>query len=265
MHVFYRRGAIIPPMKLIVGNWKMYPKTIGEAKKIFAAIKRAAARAPKTKTVICAPHPYIPVLLVARGRVAVGAQDCFWEDEGARTGEVSPAMIASLGASHVILGHSERRALGETNEEVAWKAKAAVTRGLTVILCVGEKARDEQGTYYAEVRDQLIGSLAGFSKVKVAMRRLIIAYEPIWAIGRNAKRAASPADHREMSIHIRRHLADLFGKKDAFRIPILYGGSVDDGNAEGFLRDGAADGFLIGRVSLDPERFGNIIALAARI
>lgn len=249
-------------MKLVVGNWKMYPKTLGNAKMIFAEVKRAAARTPKAKTVICAPYPYLPILLAARGRVAVGAQNCFWEDEGARTGEVSPAMLASIGASHVILGHSERRGLGETNEEVARKAKAAAARGLTVILCVGEKARDEHGAYYAEVRDQLVGSLAGFPKT--AVRRLIVAYEPIWAIGRRARRAASPADHREMSIHIRRHLADLFGKKDAFRIPILYGGSVDDTNAEGFLGDGAADGFLIGRVSLDPERFGSIIALAAR-
>lgn len=240
----------------------MYPKTLGEARRIFVQIKRVVKPSRKVRTIICAPYPYLGALMTTRGNVALGAQNCFWEDDGARTGEVSPAMLASLGVSYVILGHSERRALGETNEDIARKARAAVGRGLSVILCVGEKARDEHGMYYAEVRDQLIGSLVGFPKG--AVRRLIIAYEPVWAIGTKARRSATPADYREMSIHIRKHLTDLFGKKSAFRVPILYGGSVDDANAEGFLDSGGADGFLIGRVSLDPERFGNIIALTNR-
>ena len=253
-------------MKLIVGNWKMYPKTLIEAKKIFTEEKKTARLLKKTKIVSCPPALFIePLSRSALGTKAVslGAQNCFFEDEGARTGETSPLQIASVGATYVILGHSERRALGETDEVIAKKAIQANKAKLTVILCVGEKKRDEAGTYFNEVREQMRKSLTGFPSD--AVKRLVIAYEPIWAIGANAIRPATPHDFHEMSILIKRHLVEQFGKTAGFKVPILYGGSVDEKNAEGFLKEGAADGLLIGRVSLDSERFGTILKLADKL
>lgn len=252
-------------MKLIVGNWKMYPRTLKEAKHIFVELKKGAKKTSRVRVVICPPHLYTASLMALSGtsKIAVGGQDAFYEDEGARTGETSPSALFALGASHVILGHSERRAMGEGDDEVAKKAQSAVRNKLSVILCVGERSRDEAGAYFSEVSAQLRASLSGFPKKETG--RLIIAYEPIWAIGTKAKRAALPADFCEMSILIRRHLVEFFGKKLAFAIPILYGGSVDDHNAEGFLREGGADGLLIGRVSLDAEKLSSIIHIADHI
>lgn len=253
-------------MKLIVGNWKMYPKTLIEAKDIFAKEKKVARALSRTKTVICPPAVFLSALAESSAGVkhlSVGAQNAFFEDEGARTGEVSPLQIASVGATYVILGHSERRALGEADETIAAKAVQAAKAKLTIILCVGEKRRDAGGSYFSEVRDQLRGSLAGFPKD--GSKRLVIAYEPIWAIGKNAVRAATPEDFHEMSILVKRHLVEQFGKTSGFRVPILYGGSVDEKNAEGFLKEGGADGLLVGRVSLDPARFTEIIKLADKL
>ena len=250
-------------MKLIIGNWKMYPKEAKKAKRIWGELKKNSS-SPKAKVVICPPMPYLGAFLSSPGvfRIAVGAQDVFGEDEGARTGEVSPAMVKSLGAQYVILGHSERRALGETDKEVAQKAKAAVRNKLKVILCIGEKERDHGGAYYREVGDQLRASLSRFPKN--AAKSLVVAYEPVWAIGIHAKGVATPESFHEMSIYVRRHLVDYFGKKSGFSIPILYGGSVDDKNAPGFLNEGGAQGFLVGRASLDPRKFSAIVRLASQ-
>lgn len=253
-------------MKLIVGNWKMYPKTLIEAKEIFAGEKKVARTMNKAKVVICPPHLFVATLAqgaLGTKALAVGAQNVFHEDEGARTGETSPVQVASVGATYVILGHSERRALGESDQLIAQKVVAANKAKLTVILCVGEKSRDEAGSYFNEVRKQLRESLDGFPKD--GSKRLVIAYEPIWAIGAKAVRPATPEDFHEMSILIKRHLVEQFGKTSGFRVPILYGGSVDEKNAEGFLKQGGADGLLVGRVSLDPVRFGAIMKLADKI
>ena len=252
-------------MKLIVGNWKMFPSDPREAKDIFQRIKKGTKGKTRARVVICAPALYVATLVgqISTSKVFVGGQNTFTEDEGARTGETSPKALYSCGATYVILGHSERRALGESNEFIAAKAIAAARNKLITVLCVGEKARDEHGEYFGEVSAQLRASLAGFPRN--GAKQLVIAYEPIWAIGANAKRAATPADFREMSILIRRYLTEYFGKKDAFAIPILYGGSVDDRNAEGFLHEGGADGLLVGRISLDVERFSSIIHIAHNI
>ncbi len=252
-------------MKLIIGNWKMYPKTFTEAKKTFVAIKKVAQKSKRTKTVICPPFLFVQSFAASptSSKISVGAQNSFWEDEGARTGEISPAALASLGVKYVILGHSERRALGETDAMIAQKTLQAVRNKLTVVLCVGEHTRDDAGKYFTEVREELRASLSGFPKAQV--KQLVLAYEPIWAIGAKALRPATPADFHEMSIFIRRHLVEQFGKTAAFAVPILYGGSVDEHNAEGFLREGKADGLLVGRVSLDAEKFSAIIQCADKI
>lgn len=245
----------------------MYPKTLLEAKAIFAAEKKSVKNIRRVKTVICPPHVFVYPLAVSLSKgikgISVGAQNAFFEDDGARTGETSPRALVSLGATHVIIGHSERRALGETNTVVAQKLARAAANKLTAILCVGEHARDEGGAYFKEVSEQLRHSLAGFPRTEA--KRLVVAYEPIWAIGTKALRPATPADFHEMSILIRRHLVEQFGKAAGFKIPILYGGSVDERNAEGFLKDGGADGLLVGRVSQSPEQFGAIIHIAEGI
>jgi triosephosphate isomerase (TIM) len=252
-------------MKFIIGNWKMFPSSPKEAKAILGGIKRGIKSASKVKVVLCAPALFIfaSVLRVGKTKIAIGGQDCFTEDEGAYTGETSPRALRALGATYVILGHSERRAMGETDKEVSKKVIAALRNKLTVILCVGEKERDQHGGYFNEVSTQLRASLDGCPKV--GWKNLIIAYEPIWAIGSKAVRVATPADFREMSILIRRTLTEYFGKKEAFAVPVIYGGSVDDRNALGFLREGEADGLLVGRVSLDPEKFSAIIRSAHNI
>ena len=253
-------------MKLIVGNWKMYPKTFLEAKNIFSAHKKASLKLKKTKVIICPPqvlvYPLVQLVKSAKN-ISIGAENSFWEDEGAWTGETSPASLRSIGATHVIVGHSERRAMGETDEIVAKKVVQAVRNKLNVILCVGERKRDDAGAYFNEVRAQLRLSLLGYPKNET--KRLVIAYEPIWAIGAQAVRSALPNDFHEMSILIKRHLVEQFGKASGFKVPILYGGSVDERNALGFLTSGGADGLLIGRVSLDPLKFGEIIKSAENI
>lgn len=241
----------------------MYPKTLAEAKAILAAHKKSARGVKRTSVVVCPPHLFIHPLIAALGKaqgVSIGAQNAFWEDEGARTGETSPKALASLGVTAVIIGHSERRALGETDAIIAQKSLQAVRNKMTVILCVGEQVRDDAGAYFAQVGEQLRASLEGFPKSE--SKRLVIAYEPIWAIGAKATRAATPDDFHEMSILIRKHLVEHFGKTAAFKVPILYGGSVDERNTLGFLKDAGADGLLIGRVSLSPEQFGAIIRIA---
>ena len=253
-------------MKLIVGNWKMYPKTFAEAKQIFTLHKKVAGKMKRTKIIICPPtlfvYPLVQALSKAKN-ISVGAQNAYSEDEGARTGETSPAALTSVGVTHVILGHSERRAMGETDNLIALKASQAIRNKLTVIVCVGEHARDDAGAYFNEVREQLRRSLEGFPKNE--SKRLVVAYEPIWAIGAKAVRSATPTDFHEMSILIKRHLVEQFGKIAGFKVPILYGGSVDDRNAEGFMLQGGADGLLVGRVSLDAEKFGEIIRIAEQI
>lgn len=253
-------------MKLIVGNWKMYPKTFTEAKQIFALHKKVAGKMKRTKVIICPPTIFVYPLIqtLSSGKhISVGAQNAYYEDEGARTGETSPAALASVGATHVILGHSERRAMGETDNMIALKGVQAIRNKLTVVLCVGEHTRDDAGAYFNEVREQLRRSLEGFPKNE--SKRLVIAYEPIWAIGAKAVRSATPNDFHEMSILIKRHLVEQFGKIAGFKVPILYGGSVDDRNAEGFMLQGGADGLLVGRVSLDAEKFGAIMRTAEHI
>lgn len=252
-------------MKIIAGNWKMYPQTLQEAKHILSSLKKSTRSITHTKVILCAPSLFLVPLITLRAtsRILIGGQDTYIKNEGAHTGETSPSALASIGATHVILGHSERRAEGETNVIVAQKAQMAIKNKLSVILCVGERSRDDAGVYFGEVSKQLRESLEGFPKTEA--KRLIIAYEPIWAIGTKALRAAEPTDFHEMSILIRRHLVEYFGKKIAFTIPILYGGSADEQNAEAFLKAGGADGLLVGRASLDPEKFTAIVRIADRI
>jgi triosephosphate isomerase len=251
--------------QLIIGNWKMNPWKVDDARKIFDTVKKEAGRLTHVQTVMCPPFVFISDLAkkVSGHRCVLGAQDMFYEMEGAHTGEVSPLMLSSVGAKYVIIGHSERRALGETDETVNKKILAALKMGLIAVLCAGEKERDAGSDYFSFVKNQIV---AAFSKVpKRSLVNVVIAYEPVWAIGAKATGIATPLDLVEMTIFIRKTISDLFDQSSAKAIPVLYGGSVDEKNAESFLKEGEADGLLVGRASLDIGKFIKILQTAEKI
>jgi triosephosphate isomerase len=207
--------------------------------------------------VLCPPYLYLEKLKKISRKIILGAQDAFGGDVGPFTGEVSAEMLYGLDVKYVILGHSERRALGESNSDVNKKIKGTLAIGVRPILCVGESARDESHSYFNFVKAQIEECLAGVSKNSIS--KIIIAYEPIWAISTTPdRRDATPDDSREMTIFIRKVLADKFGK-EAYQVRILYGGSVNEKDASGFLHDGGVDGLLVGRASLDAKKFIEIV------
>lgn len=253
--------------KLIIGNWKLNPDTVREAKEIFNPLKRSVSKLAavgakgSVEVVICPPAVYLSDLAKLAGeKIKLGAQDTFYETLGAYTGELGASMLAHAGASYVLLGHSERRRAGDADGTINRKLRRALAVGLRPVLCVGEERRDPDGFYLQTLRTQLEEGLRGLSKKDFAA--LTIAYEPVWAIGAEAKGSDTPRGFLEQAIYIRKVIAGLAGKEAALKLPVLYGGSVDQNNAAGFLGDGEADGLLVGRASLDPQIFIETIKLA---
>ncbi len=245
--------------KLIIGNWKMNPKSEKEAINITRGIITATKKTTHADIVICPPFPFFSSIQKLKAKkIRLGAQDMSFESEGAYTGEVSASMIRSFGGRAVILGHSERRLGGETNTIVGKKIIQALRAKLTPVLCIGESSRDTTGFYLGFIKDQIHECLASVSKSQAGS--IIIAYEPIWAIGKSASREATPEEFIEMRIFIRRVLSDMYDAKIAQKIPILYGGSVHPENAEAFLVGGEADGLLVGRDSINYKKFSAIVA-----
>jgi triosephosphate isomerase len=243
--------------KLVAGNWKMNGSraALGE----LAAIAAAAREAPGVDVAICPPFTLIPLAVPRAGGVAVGAQDCHPRDSGAHTGNVSAPMLKEAGARLAIVGHSERRAdQGETDDLVRAKAEAALRHGLQTIVCVGESESErEAGRAVERVTAQLAGSIPE----PAGEGELVVAYEPIWAIGTG--RTATPADVSEMHSAIREALTGRFGDAGG-RIRILYGGSVNAGNAAELFAVDDVDGALVGGASLTAAQFVPIIEAAAR-
>ncbi len=246
--------------KLVIGNWKMNPLTLKEAEKLFSDIAFGVSRTKHTDVVVCPPVLYLEKLTKIRtSKIKLGAQDSFWGDTGAFTGEVSSEMLYEIGARYVILGHSERRALGESNVDVNKKLKGALASGLRPVLCVGETVRDENHGYFSLVKTQLEECLAGISKNSIS--KIVIAYEPVWAISSTVNRKDATADDsREMSIFIKKILSDKFGK-GASAVKIIYGGSANEKDAEDFLSNGGVDGLLAGRASLSAKKFTEIVKI----
>lgn len=256
-------GTLYLMHKLIVANWKMNPTSKKEAKKIFAGTKAAATKARGVQVVVCPPAVYLPELAKERptAKVQLGVQDVFHEDAGAFTGQTSVPMVKEYKAKWAIVGHSERRARGETNEVVAEKAQHALRSGLTPIVCVGERERNEEGAYYIYVRAEIEAVLDGLKRKEVP--GLVFAYEPIWAIGKRAEEACSTAQLYEMVLFIKKLLIERYGRKTADGVRILYGGSVHTDNAATLMQEGGVDGLLIGRASRDVEVFGEILSHVA--
>ncbi len=247
--------------KLIVGNWKMNPESLDAAKKINREIRRSSINIRKTDIVLCPPFVYVPALAsTPKSSVYLGAQDCHSEDKGPFTGEVSTTQLYEFGVRFVIIGHSERRRMGETEEVINRKVRAVVTGGITAIVCIGESERDSHGEYYEVIKNQIHSALKDVPKKLLGS--LVIAYEPVWAIG--AKEAMSPNDLHETSIFIKKVLRDSFGiASDGIRV--IYGGAVDRTNADRLVKDGGVHGFLVGRESLKPKDFIEIVKLADSI
>lgn len=236
----------------------MNPETLIEAKKIATSVKRAAKSLKRTEIVLCPPFIFLSSLLTGKSKgISFGAQDAFYESAGPYTGEVSSRELSGLGIDYIIIGHSERRARGESDETINKKVKVTVGDGMTAILCIGEKERDHQGEYLHFVKKQIISGLKDVSKK--SLDRVVIAYEPVWAVG--AREAMPPREVQEMSIFIKKVLRDLFGVlSDGVRV--LYGGDVTVGNVLEIVRDGKVSGLLIGRESLKVKNFIEIAKIA---
>lgn len=247
--------------KLIVANWKMYPERLEDAKKIVADVKRVMQKVRKTNVVLCPPHIYLPIFSgIKKGSLSLGAQNTNDLNAGSLTGEVSVSQIKQFNTKYVIAGHSERRKMGETDEQINKKIRSIIQYGMIAIFCVGEAGRDHNGDYLDFIRDQIMSGLRGVEKKDLS--QVVVAYEPVWAIG--AKEAMQPRDIHEMSIFIKKVLRDMFGDY-AESVSILYGGSVDKVNADSIVRDGDVSGLLIGRQSLASKDFVEIIKLVDSI
>jgi len=242
---------------LLAGNWKMY-KTPGEAKEFIREFIPLVTDVKERDVLLCVPFIDLAISLemVAGSKVQIGAQNAHWEDEGAYTGEISMAMLKAINCPWVIIGHSERRQyFGETNEATNLKVKSALAHDIAPILCVGEALEErEQGQTEAKVVAQVTEGFAGFSGVEA--EKIIVAYEPIWAIGTG--KTATSEDAQAVCSVIRRTLADLFGEI-AEKIRILYGGSVKPENAAELLAQADIDGALVGGASLKAEDFARIV------
>jgi triosephosphate isomerase len=247
---------------VIAGNWKMNA-TPNEAKKLVDDIKPLVANAT-CDVVVCVPYvDLMTVLEAAKGsNVKVGAENCHWEQKGAFTGEISAPMLKAMKVEYVIIGHSERRQyFGETDVTVNKRVKAALASGLKVILCVGERLEErEQGVTCELVAMQTKIALGGVSTED--MKNIIIAYEPVWAIGTGKTATAEQAN--EVNLAIRQTVAQLYGKEVGDATTVQYGGSMNAANADELLAQPDVDGGLIGGASLKPVDFAAIVTAASK-
>jgi triosephosphate isomerase (TIM) len=251
---------------IIAGNWKLY-KTIGDAIELANGLKRELfnLNTDNIEVVICPVFTGLSETaeVIAESNIQLGAQDCYWQDEGAFTGEVSPKMIKDAGCKFVIIGHSERRQyFAETNDTVNKKVKAALKTGLLPIVCVGETlAEREANRTFDVLTDHLQNGLQGLTVED--MEKVVIAYEPVWAIGTG--KTATPDQAEEAHKFIRGLLAKLFGKDTAAQIRIQYGGSVKPENITELMKQPDIDGALVGGASLSVESFASIVKKASEV
>lgn len=244
--------------KLIAANWKMY-KTPDQTRTFFRDLLPLIAGHDRDEIAICPPYIDLHVAVeLARGsQLTIGAQDMYWKEEGAFTGEISASMLLAVGCTHVIIGHSERRQyFGETDDSVNLKLKAALDRGLTPIVCVGEVLEEREAGLTEDVlRRQCLRAFHAISGKKA--EKLVIAYEPVWAIGTG--KTATPQMASEAHVLIRGEAAKAFGEQFATGLRILYGGSVKPENANALMSEAEIDGALVGGASLEAKSFAAIV------
>jgi triosephosphate isomerase len=247
----------------VAGNWKMH-LTVAEARELALKIVEAGREFRAATVVLIPPFTALGDVgdAIAGSDIGLGAQNLFWEDKGAYTGEVSAPMLKDAGCGFVLVGHSERRQyFGETDETVGRKVRAALKAGLTPIVCIGEVLEErEAGRTMPRIDDQLANGLGGFSRDDI--ERVVLAYEPVWAIGTG--KTASPEQAEEVHAHIRRRIGEKFGNATASCAIILYGGSVKPANSYPLFKEKNIDGFLVGGASLDADGFVGIVREALR-
>lgn len=243
---------------LIVANWKMNPGTWKEAKRLFDETKRMSAFL-KVPVIVAAPTIFLREIgSMRRGKVGLAAQNVHFDQTGSYTGEVSALQTKDAKVQYAIVGHAERRALGESDDDTRKKVAALLALEMIPILCVGEHVRDDEGSHFSTVREQLLVGLRDVPPQKIA--KVIVAYEPVWAIG--AAEPMRPHDMHEMSIYIRKALVQKYGEA-GHKPMILYGGAVDGTNAQQMLETGGVSGFLVGRASVDIARMSELLRAVA--
>lgn len=240
---------------LLVGNWKAFVESPRDALALLKGIEKTLPRGMRSHVVLCPPAVFLGMLRERyRGeRIQFGVQTVS-ALSGAHTGELSVSAAYAAGARYAIIGHAERRVLGESDADIALKVRAALDARITPIICIGEKERDREGAFFNILSAMISESLARVDARE--LHKLVIAYEPVWAIG-----AATAPDARvvqEAILYIRKTLVDNFGREAGLRARLLYGGAVDSGSAQEFWA-GPAQGFLVGRASTMPSEFAGII------
>jgi triosephosphate isomerase (TIM) len=244
--------------RVIAGNWKMY-KNQKQTRAFFRAFKPLVAEVTDCDIVIAPPFTNIPAAVKAAKGTTIGisSQDVFWEKEGAFTGQISAGMLVEAGCRYAIIGHSERRQFfGETNETVLKKTKATLAAGLTPIVCIGEMLADrEAGNTEKVIEEQFKGSVGALTPEEFS--RILIAYEPVWAIGTG--RTATPEIAAAVHKFVRQCAATQFSQSHASALRILYGGSVKPDNIQGLMAQEELDGALVGGASLDPKSFASLV------
>lgn len=245
---------------LIVANWKAYVEQPAKAKALVAAGKRLLARSDH-EIVLALPAPFLALFALGKRSkkeaLFFAAQDISDSTGGAATGEVTAALLSEIGVSHVILGHSERRTMGETNDLIFSKVQHALAHNLIPIVCIGERERDPEASYLQFLRSQIAHILEPLSPKE--RMRIVFAYEPIWAIGKSAAESITPHDLHEMVLYIRKVLADYFPGRASQNVPILYGGSVEPGNIRELAAGSEVQGFLIGHASVEVSSFSALV------
>ena len=252
---------------LVIANWKMNPATQKEAEHLFVAVKKEIRKIKEAEIVICPPFVWLGKFCSLLGsdisNFQLGSQDCFWEEKGAYTSQISPLMLKNLGCRYVIIGHSERRKyFKESDELINKKIKTALKTRLRPILCLGEEVRDtfdSQGQPLNEmslkVSEQLEKDLTGIPVAKI--REIVIAYEPIWAIGTGIPCSSDEA--MKAALFIRKTLAKFYNRPIAEKVKILYGGSVTSQNAADYVKGASMNGLLVGGASLNATEFVKIV------
>lgn len=241
---------------VVVANWKMNPATFREARQLFDAERKAAEHARGASVIIAPPAIFLRELSKTyRGsKVMFAVQNAHFDAGGAHTGDISLAQVKDARAKYVIIGHAERRAEGETDDNTRKKVAAALSLKVTPILCVGESSRMGDGEQYAFVREQIRAGLTDV--VASALSRVLLVYEPLWTIGKEA--AMDPREMHQMAIFMRKCIVESHGEGGR-SMKILYGGSVDEKNAFAMLREGDVHGFLVGRASINPKAFAALL------
>ncbi len=237
----------------MIANWKATPDSLKVALKNISLISKMSS--PGVSKIICAPFVFVP--LIKSKSLIMGAQDVSLFTEGAHTGEVTAKMLASIGVKYVILGHSERRKMGEDREIIKEKITRALSAGISPVVCIGEKDRDSDGEFFGLLREELHALFKSVPKKNLS--KIVIAYEPIWAISTENKGAIDPNVLRETLVFIRKIMHDIVGNKEASKIKIIYGGSVDHKNAKEIIKEGGAEGFLVGKASQNPALFEKLL------